>query len=192
MAYPPLLSVFGMSTAFVPRSASYSITAHPTMPSKPLGALCAAAVLIACLPASAIEISTTLVESSPDRFAVTVEWPAAGGAPGDVSRTFPGFGAVAATDMGVGFKVEFFPVFPYTVGIGVAEYDGFARDLPSMVWSYSGAGVQVLPLPSGSEYGGVFVFGKSYPPAGVPDNGASALLLSAGFAGLTLFRRIFV
>lgn len=163
------------------------------MPSKPLGALCAAAVLIACLPASAIEISPTLVASSSDRFAVTVEWPADGGAQATVSRSFSGFGAVEATDMGgIGFKVEFFPVYPYTVGLGDAEYGGFARDLPSMVWAYSGAGVQVLPLPSGSKNGGVFVFGKPYPPAGVPDDGSSALLLSAGIAGLTLLRRIFV
>lgn len=44
-------------------------------------------------------------------------------------------------------------------------------------------------------YGARFVYGEPYPinpPTGVPDNSASALLLSAGLAGLTLLRRTVV
>jgi hypothetical protein len=55
-------------------------------------------------------------------------------------------------------------------------------------------GIQSLGLP-GNSYGARFVYGQPFPvdpPTGVPDNGASALLLTAGLAGLSLLRRTVV
>jgi hypothetical protein len=62
----------------------------------------------------------------------------------------------------------------------VADLDGFG-------------GSQALAL-DGNPYGARFVYEapSTNPPTGVPDHGATALLLAAGLSGLTLLRRSFV
>ena len=167
------------------------------MPSKLLGTLFAAAVLSACVPASAINITIGPIDtSSPNRVAVTVTWPTTPPVlfHADPSPFVHPLGSkIVAAD---GYINDFYPAVELLVGVndlaGGFYSEGLDRKLADITWILYGLATEVLPLADGNEYGGIFVFGDSYPHNGVPDNGASALLLSAGLAGLIFFRRTVV
>jgi hypothetical protein len=158
-------------------------------------AVAAASLLVPALPASAI--SVRIEQDDDTRFAFDVVW----GAP-------PALGSGFA-DLSLGSTAYVYDSGIYADGVQVIS-DVARFFLPRFDWfyvhfnpidrSFSGIsldgfdGVQYLPLP-GEDYGARFVYGTRYPtvpPTGVPDNDASALLLAAGLAGLTLLRRTVV
>ena len=163
------------------------------MPSKLLAAVAAAAILAPALPSSAISVS--VVENSGTRFAFDVVWGFQPSSPLDVNELHsPHFITVIDRSGLIGFGVTspFVPgtdVFSIEFTISGSLGRGFESD---DLQNFNGAQASALPLDA---YGARFVYGAPFPvdpPTGVPDHGASALLLSAGLAGLTLLRRTVV
>lgn len=147
------------------------------------------------LNASAISVS--LVEDSATRFAFDVVWDEVYGGLSSVDDISDVDFFVTVTDFGsvifVSSPLLPIPLSPDAFTVGFASSGLSSRVFESGDLS-SFDGVQSLGIP-GNSYGARFVYGSPFPadpPTGVPDNGASALLLSAGLAGLTLLRRTFV
>jgi hypothetical protein len=144
---------------------------------------------VPALPASAISVN--LVEDSTTRFAFDLLWES----PSGIYYSEPILAYRSAATM---INVELFEskkvlnvsdAFLIIFDLGVTSSLTFEVD---DIVDFDGS--QILSL-SGEPYGARFVYGTPFPadpPTGVPDHGASALLLSAGLAGLTACRRFFV
>ena len=179
-----------------PHAPSVSLSSYK---SHCFAAVAAAVLLVPALPASAISVN--IVEDTATRYAFDVVWGANESSivGNDVDVIGSNVWSVDAGslvdtdsywhtpsgDVADSFRVK----FP-SLGALPGRYD--RRFSVSSLIQFDGS--QALSL--GVEpYGARFVYGEPYPinpPTGVPDNSASALLLSAGLAGLTLLRRTVV
>lgn len=165
------------------------------IPCKRLGfaAVAAGSLLISALPASAITVN--IVEDTSTRFAFELLW-------GEVpDPSLPDYLLFSFTSGAVHFayaedrndSILVYNAhafvgddFHLRFGNGVAAFRSFeVADLDGF------GGSQALAL-DGNPYGARFVYAApspNNPPTGVPDHGATALLLAAGLSGLTLMRR---
>lgn len=156
-------------------------------------AIAAAALLVPSLPASAVFVS--IVEDTATRFAFDVFWGSRPFSPND-STAVGGFSgsslfvidndSVIQLGVSTPFATDGFEVSFTRAGSSSRVFE------PGDLVAFSGS--QSLGLVS-ELYGARFVYGSPFPvapPTGVPDGGASALLLSTGLAGLTLLRRTLV
>lgn len=154
-----------------------------------VAAVAAALLLVPALPASAISVN--VVEDSTTRFAFDLLWES----PSGTYLSEP----IIAYQAGVGVIGVIVSEFETVLNVSDDFYILFDMGASSSlnfevddVFDFNGS--QIVSL-SGEPYGARFVYGTPYPadpPTGVPDHGASALLLSAGLAGLTAFRRFLV
>lgn len=154
-----------------------------------LAAIAAASLLVPALPARAI--SANLVEDSSTRFAFDLLWESPSG--NYLSEPIIAYQAGVAvigvvvneSENVLNVSDDFYIMFDMGASASLAlEVDD--------IFDFNGS--QILSL-SGEPYGARFVYGTPFPadpPTGVPDHGASALLLSAGLAGLTACRRFLV
>ena len=152
-------------------------------------AAAAASLLVPALPASAI--SASVVEDSATRFAFDLLWESPSGIYySEPILAYRSGATMINVDLSESNKVlnvsdSFLILFDF----GATSSLTFEVD---DIVDFNGS--QILSL-SGQSYGARFVYGTPFPadpPTGVPDHGASALLLSAGLAGLSACRRFFV
>ncbi len=152
-------------------------------------AAAAASLLVPALPASAISVN--FVEDSATRFAFDLLWES----PSGTYLSDPIIAYQAGTGL-IGVIVnEFENVLnvsdDFYIIFDMGAFNSLTFEFDDVV-DFNGS--QIMSL-SGEPYGARFVYGTPFPadpPTGVPDHGASALLLSAGLAGLTAYRRFFV
>ncbi len=153
-------------------------------------AVAAASLLVSALPASAISIK--IVEDTSTRLAFDVVWGLSVGATAD--DVLGSFSFVEGRDTGTVVRFSVYSDWtddPDLFGILFAAGSSVDRIWEGSDVSTAFEGSQKLAL-DGNPYGARFVYGTPFPstpPTGVPDHGATALLLAASLSGLTLLRR---